>query len=232
MASKLLWDYPMEDPSDWLVFKNPNHKNIDPIFMWRLAALGKYFNKKINISSGRRTTKEQIAAYRQSGGYLDSNGNWTGGNGLAAKPGYSWHEYGEAVDVSDSWLKNLDKNESTENQKTLMKFGIFKPLTPGNKSSVHEDWHIQPIETKNVPVEQRKSFLSFEEGAFMKDLIVNGKKHWAAEIINKAVEEGIVKGIEQPDGTVIFKPDAPITRAETVVLVMRVLDKIKKMSQN
>jgi hypothetical protein len=58
-----------------------------------------------------------------------------------------------------------------------------------------------------------------------KDLIINGNKHWAADIIEKAAKEGITKGIKQPDGSYIFKPDAPITRAETVVLIMRALGK-------
>lgn len=58
-----------------------------------------------------------------------------------------------------------------------------------------------------------------------KDLIVNGNRHWAADIIEKAAKEGIVKGIKQPDGSYVFKPDSPITRAEAIVLIMRALGK-------
>lgn len=34
--------------------------------------------------------------------------------------------------------------------KINIQFGLFKPLTAGNKTSVREDWHIQPIETIGV----------------------------------------------------------------------------------
>ena len=64
--------------------------------------------------------------------------------------GASWHEYRLAIDTSDQWLKALDKYAATEKQTTLMKFGLFKPLTTGNKTGVLEDWHMQPIETRGV----------------------------------------------------------------------------------
>jgi hypothetical protein len=69
-----------------------------------------------------------------------------------------------------------------------------------------------------------------EEMKFMtvfKDLVKNGKKHWAADLIEKAAEIGIVKGIEQEDRSVIFNPDAPITRAEAVALIMRAIEYVK-----
>ena len=45
--------------------------------------------------------------------------------------------------------------------------------------------------------------------------------HWAEEYINKAATQGLIKGY--PDGT--FRPDAPITRAEAMTIINRVLDR-------
>ena len=47
------------------------------------------------------------------------------------------------------------------------------------------------------------------------------KKHWANAEINLAYAKGIIQGY--PDGT--FKPDQPITRAEAVTIVNRVLER-------
>ena len=150
MKSKLNPDkYSIMCPFDWLIFSKGWQKQIDFVFACRLAALAQSMNKKINISSGYRSTQEQINAYIGSGGKL-VNGVWTGGSGYVAKPGNSWHEYRLAIDTSDSWLKALEKDLATADQKTLMKCGLFKPLTKGNKTSITEDWHIQPIETKDV----------------------------------------------------------------------------------
>jgi hypothetical protein len=137
-------------PEKWLIFKYSNQKDIHPEFAKRLAALAKYMDRPIEIISGRRDSMEQARLYRLSGGKQDSNGNWYGGNGSAARPGNSKHEYGVAVDTSSLWLKALEKDESTKQQKILRKFGLFKPLTKGNGCSVREDWHIQPIETDGI----------------------------------------------------------------------------------
>jgi hypothetical protein len=47
------------------------------------------------------------------------------------------------------------------------------------------------------------------------------KGHWAESIIRQAIAEGWVKGY--PDGT--FKPDKPMTRAESVALVVAAMKK-------
>lgn len=49
---------------------------------------------------------------------------------------------------------------------------------------------------------------------------ING--HWAAAYINQAAVKGWVKGDENGN----FRPDAPITRAEAVTLINRVLDRL------
>lgn len=141
--------FPIMCPFDWLIFSKGWQSQIDFVFACRLAALAQDFGKKITVSSGYRNPQEQITAYIGSGGKL-VNGVWTGGSGYVAKPGNSWHEYRMAIDTSNAWLKELEKDLATQDQKKLMQFGLFKPLTKGNKTSITEDWHIQPIETKNI----------------------------------------------------------------------------------
>ncbi len=136
-------------PFDWLLFSKGWQGQIDFVFACRLAALAQDFGQKITVSSGYRNPQEQINAYIGSGGKL-VNGVWTGGSGYVATPGNSWHEYRLAIDTSNTWLKELEKDLATADQKKLMQFGLFKPLTKGNKTSITEDWHIQPIETRNV----------------------------------------------------------------------------------
>lgn len=150
--------YPQADPDKWLVFKYQNQKCIDPVFAGRLAALAQFLGKKINIVRGFANYDEQVQAYKSYGGYQDENGNWVSKSKFAAVPGTSLHEFRVAIDGSDKNIKELDKNEATYKQITLNKFGLFKPLTPGNGSSVYEDWHIQPIETAGCLPKNRYKF--------------------------------------------------------------------------
>jgi len=53
------------------------------------------------------------------------------------------------------------------------------------------------------------------------DLFPDINKHWAKDYINTAAKEGIINGYE--DGT--FRPDQPITRAEAMTIVNRVLER-------
>lgn len=148
--SKLTLGYPVADPDKFLRFAHGWQTEIDPVFAGRLAALARDKNTYITVLSGYRSQEEQINSYKDSGGHQDENGNWIGGNGYAAKPGTSWHQYGQAIDTSDPWLKALEKDYKTTEQKTLLKYGLFKPLTVGNGKSVLEDWHIQPVETIGI----------------------------------------------------------------------------------
>lgn len=167
--SKLSLDYPMADPEKYLKFNNSWQKNIDPVFAGRLAALASDFardyNLKFHIRSGYRIYEEQVKSYMKSGGYQDENGKWVGGDRTAAKPGHSWHNYGEAVDIEryekyekdSAWLRRLEFNESVFKQEILNKYGLCKPLYKGNPSKIEENWHIQPIET--VKDRNKQSYL-------------------------------------------------------------------------
>lgn len=151
----------MADPSKYLKFYNSWQTGIHPIFAARQAALVRDMKKVLLISSGYRSTAEQVESYKSSGGHQDAKGNWIGGSGMAAVPGRSWHEFGCACDWATPFYRKLDKDAETEEQTTLVKYGIFKPLTKGNKTSVFEDWHVQPIETAGSPLAERKTFYEY-----------------------------------------------------------------------
>ena len=134
-AMKLSSDaYPMANPEEWLVFNESSPNGIDPVFAGRLAALARDHNQKICINSGFRTFQEQTELYQTNHGI---------GTTL---PGYSWHEFGEAVDSSSAWVIQID-NVQILSQALLSKSGLCKPLTTGNNYSPSENWHLQPIET-------------------------------------------------------------------------------------
>jgi len=137
----------MAPPEDWLYFVKSYQAGIDPIFAGRLAALARSEGKMLNIIRGYSSYDEQVRLYKLSGGLQNEDGTWSGGSGYAAVPNTSWHEYRLAADITNSWAKELDKDAATKKQITLIRFGLFKPLTRGNGKIILEDWHIQPIET-------------------------------------------------------------------------------------
>lgn len=145
--SRLCTGYPQADPKVHIVWANAWQKDIDPIFAGRVAALCRDHGKVGLISSGFRSLAEQIKLYVADGGRQLPNGDWIGGTGYVGKPGASWHNWGGAIDTTAAWLKAIDKDAATIKQKTLLKYGLYKPLTRGNGCTVLEDWHIQPIET-------------------------------------------------------------------------------------
>jgi hypothetical protein len=141
--------YPLElDFNKYLVFQNIQEGDIHPIFKMRLAAFARDIIKgKMNFLEGSRTYERQVYFYVNSGGKQNSKGIWYGGNGMAAKPGTSKHEFDVAVDSADIKVKNIDSTAPTMKQITLLQYGLYKPMTRGNCTSVIEDWHIEPIET-------------------------------------------------------------------------------------
>lgn len=94
-------------------------------------------------------------------------------------------------------------------------YGVVQTPLKGSGATKWTHWLLYPHIQYITGVDNMK----------FKDLVVNGNKHWAADIIEKAADEGIAKGIQQPDGSLMFKPNAPITRAEAVVLIMRAIGK-------
>ncbi|MEW6573224.1 MAG: S-layer homology domain-containing protein, partial [Bacillota bacterium] len=48
---------------------------------------------------------------------------------------------------------------------------------------------------------------------------------WAQGAVAAAVKEGLVEGYSRPDGTVVFNPDATVSRAELAALISRIIKK-------
>lgn len=124
----------------WLRFDNDSEADIDPGFRGRLAAYARDVLKRpLVFASGYRTLAEQQALYDA---YLDGRGN------VAAKPGTSWHEFHEAVDIrgaSAVWPEIMADFARAPAQQAMAAFGICVPMWSG--ASTKEWWHLQPIET-------------------------------------------------------------------------------------
>lgn len=160
-------NYKLEDPKYLVFFENEEESQIDPIFAGRLAYFGKANHIPVFVQDGFRSYQLQVQRYVQSGGYQKADGTWTGGDNSAAKPGESWHEFGEAIDTYNlgiyctEYLRNtLYSNTAATSQQTeLINKGIFKPLTTGNNKSKPEAWHVQPYsETDGIAVQGRAEF--------------------------------------------------------------------------
>ena len=140
--------YPEEnDVTKWLRFDNQEEAKISLVFARRLAALARDNNKVLIITEGLRTYERQMYFYNL---YLSGKGN------LAAKPDLkngSQHQYGFAVDISDSnYWKNKSIREwmpfETLNQRTLNKYGLCLPMNNKDRRGL-EWWHLVPIEVYN-----------------------------------------------------------------------------------
>lgn len=65
---------------------------------------------------------------------------------------------------------------------------------------------------------------AFAVPAWASDFIDVPADHWAetSGVIDDAVDLGIIKGSTNPDGTVSFRPDYSVTRAEVATMLMRI----------
>ena len=179
---------PLDEISKYITwYANVDITLLDPVFIGRFAHMCKDLGIKGNINSGYRPTERQIELYKAVGGKL-VNGEWTGGKPTVAKPTRSWHEYHLALDTDTLKIKIIDKEASTINQKTLMKYGLFKPLTKGNNTSIYEDWHIQPIETLNI--KDKKSIEPSESMNFIETVKLGDKGSAVKYLQSKLVLKG------------------------------------------
>lgn len=143
--------------------------NTDPVLIGRMGALVKDLGKgnKALITSTWRDTQKQAKIFLSKGGKYSAKLGYYWPDSvpnnlrLVAKPGRSFHEFGLALDCMSEWFKAIDSVSATSMQKTLVKYGLFKPMTKGNGLSVLESWHVQPIETNNVPLEKRAGMMPF-----------------------------------------------------------------------
>ncbi len=91
----------------------------------RLARAARNSRQKWHVNSGYRSYAEQAALYDK---YLHHGGN------LAAKPGQSNHNHGEACDVSAP--DGTPVGAATARKLSLKKYGLCLPV-PGEK------WHVE-----------------------------------------------------------------------------------------
>lgn len=99
-------------------------EGLDPKLLDRLAQLGERMGEKLQIISGHRSRQEQEVLYQK---YLNGTGN------LAAKPGSSNHESGNAADVNIGGV-SLQKNAKAA--RLAAELGLSFPV-PG------EPWHVE-----------------------------------------------------------------------------------------
>lgn len=103
--------------------------DIDSIFAGRLAALCEDYKKdSVGITSGYRSYAEQQRIWNNTS--PERRGKYV------AAPGHSRHQYKIAADVK-GWLMYVTNIQ-------LEKYGLWKPMS-------YENWHVEPIETKNSP---------------------------------------------------------------------------------
>ena len=129
--------YPWANPKTYLIIPPTTGDDLDPVFAGRIAAFVRSRKTRATCTSagGRRDSATQLRLYK------------TLPRGQAAIPGTSWHEFGLAWDTADQWLRSLYAEVATAQQTELLRFGLYKPMTRGNRTSVLEPWHIQPVET-------------------------------------------------------------------------------------
>jgi peptidoglycan L-alanyl-D-glutamate endopeptidase CwlK len=101
------------------------------------ALAGMVTDEPIRVTQGLRTWAEQEAIYQQ--------GRTTPGEIVTnARPGYSWHQFGLAVDVAPFDSEgNPDWNETHPVWKQLITFGESLGMYSGDEFTHHDDPHFQ-----------------------------------------------------------------------------------------
>lgn len=116
-----------------------------------------------------------------------------------------WSQTNGYSDVAkEQWFNNAVSTLSNGEILTGYEDGSFRP----NRSISRAEFATMAV----------RFFSSKYEG---EDLFPDIDKHWAQQYINAAANQGIINGYE--DGT--FRPDRPITRAEAMTIVNRVLER-------
>lgn len=111
-----------EEGAQWVVPGKSNIEGLNPemrkLFYAMAAEYGTLTNKKIPINEGFRTYQDQLALYRKY-------------PGKAARPGFSIHEKGLALDIPSQVANEL------ESLGLLKKYGFTRPIGG-------EKWHLEP----------------------------------------------------------------------------------------
>ena len=132
--------------------------------------------KQIGINSGYRDIKAQAELYRKSGG-----------DGSAAKPGSSMHNFGLAVDIDSKQIDEMEKLG------LLAKYGLTRPIRG-------ETWHLElaNIDRRGIRMAAAKAGL-------------DGSSAGKTQQVAMASQPGIrgVKGLESEDPNWKVKASAP-----------------------
>jgi uncharacterized protein YcbK (DUF882 family) len=99
-------------------------KGLNPELLNKLAQMGQQLGEKIEIKSGLRSRAEQEKLYQA---YLSGNGN------LAAKPGTSNHESGDAA---DAYINGTALRDNPKAAALAKKLGLTFPVAG-------ESWHVE-----------------------------------------------------------------------------------------
>lgn len=152
--------YPeLDNWQDWVKFKYPHGSRLSLVFLRRLGAFAKDIGEKMANVLGYRPMEETQRLWD-----ADVKANGGQPSGKVARPGYSWHEHGLAVDLHGAFWQSLMNsmciNRSRLNQPLLNKYGLILPLNKVDSPNVLEWWHIQPIETAHgIMPSERANFL-------------------------------------------------------------------------
>jgi hypothetical protein len=116
-------------------------------------------------------------------------------------------------------IKYLTEMPQAQFEAGVWLIGHLKEVLPNLKYiDGHCRWNPTSCPGRYFPL---KKMIDAAEKAEPQEPYYDIKGHWAESIIRQAITEGWVKGY--PDGT--FRPDAPMTRAESVALVMAAMKK-------
>jgi D-alanyl-D-alanine carboxypeptidase len=99
-------------------------KGLDATLLGKLGQLGEQLGTKVDIKSGFRSRGEQEVLYKR---YLAGNGN------LAAKPGTSDHEHGDAADAS---VHGVSLAKDARAKRIAADLGLVFPVKG-------EPWHVE-----------------------------------------------------------------------------------------
>jgi hypothetical protein len=152
--------YKTADPKGRVTFTHPWQDRIHPVLSGRIAYLASVKGKSVACNSGFRSDEEQISAQKAAlaahpdyyqvadGGVYNKKGQR-----MAAPVGQSNHGYGLAVDSDGTWLEEMTSA-------ALLPYGLYKPMS-------YESWHIEPVETKGMSWDTKKTeFYEYMGGGY------------------------------------------------------------------
>ena len=173
------------DWQKWIKFRYAHGSRLSMVFLWRVAALARDLGMVLQDVLGYRPIEESKRLYEAD---LKANGGKPSGE--VQEPGYSWHEFGLALDITKeknaAWKTHSLKNwvPLTRLKQPLNKYGLILPLNNVD-SKVIEWWHLQPIETAyGIAKENRKNFLDPDDAIWGDGEIVLTEFQTAAKHIN------------------------------------------------